>query len=91
MADEYQQARSSLGERLLIGVRNLWKEVHQQGKVLDHHGQEIEGLRKRLATLEHEARGLRISRGLAKAKNAKLQAVLTESDETIAAIRAMLH
>ncbi len=44
MSDE---ADSSLGEKLLQGVKNLWSEVNSQGKVLNHHGQEIDALRSR--------------------------------------------
>lgn len=88
--DDDEQA-TSLGERLLTGVRNLWNEVHRHDKVLDQHGWEIERLRRRLDAFEHEARGLRISRGRAKAKSARLEAALAESDETIAAIKAVIH
>jgi len=88
---EDEEQAASLGERLLTGVRNLWSEVHRHEKVIDHHGQEIEELRKRLKALENQAHGLRVSRGRAKAKNAKLEAALAESAETISAIKAVIH
>ena len=66
MSDDDERAASTLGERLLTGVRNLWKEVNRHGKVIDHHGGEIEEPKKRLAALERQARGLRVSRGRAK-------------------------
>ena len=90
LADD-EQAASSLGEKLLMGVRNLWNEVHRQRKVLDHHGRDIEDLRRRVAALESQMHGLRISRGRAKAKSARLEAALAESDEKIAAMKAVLQ
>jgi septal ring factor EnvC (AmiA/AmiB activator) len=90
MPDDDAQA-STLGERLLMGVRNLWSEVHRHDKVLDQHGRDIEDLRRRLAALESEAHGLRISRGRARAKSARLEAALAESAETLAAIKAVIH
>jgi hypothetical protein len=88
--DDDEQA-TTLGERLLTGVRNLWSEVHRHDKVLDRHGRDIEDLRRRLAALESEAQGLRISRGRPKAKSARLETALAESAETIAAIKAVIH
>ena len=46
MLDDDERAASTLGERLLMGVRILRNEVHRQDKVIDHHGQEIVELRK---------------------------------------------
>jgi phage shock protein A len=86
-----EQAASNLGERLLTGVRNLWKEVHRHDKVIDHQGQEIVELRNRLGELESQVHGLRIARGKAKAKNARLEAALAESTETISAIKAVIN
>ena len=90
MSDD-EQAASNLGEKLLTGVRNLWKEVNRHGKVIDHQGQEIVDLRNRLTALEHQAHGLRTARGIAKAKNAKLEAALAESAETLSTIKAVLN
>ena len=53
------QAASSLGERLLDGVRNLWRETSRLDKVNYHHGQEIEALRARMTALESAVRGLK--------------------------------
>ncbi|MGE5268540.1 MAG: hypothetical protein ACM3JG_02585 [Thiohalocapsa sp.] len=91
MAFEDEKAASTLGERLLAGVTNLWMEVKRLGKVLDHHGQEIEALKARMLTLERETKGLRIARGKAKAKSARLEAALVESETKLAEIKAVLH
>jgi hypothetical protein len=48
LADYDEQAELTLGERLLVGVRNLWKEVNRHDKVLDHHGEDIEDIKRRL-------------------------------------------
>jgi septal ring factor EnvC (AmiA/AmiB activator) len=77
-------AASSLGERLLQGVRNLWKTVNSQG--LD-----IIEIEKRVASLERELHGLKVSRGRAKAKSSRLEAALTESEQKIADIRSRLN
>jgi hypothetical protein len=89
--DDDERAASNLGDRLLTGVRNLWKEVHRHDKVIDHQGREIVEPRKRLDALERQAHGLRVSRGRAKAKSAKLEAALAESAETISAIKAVIN
>jgi hypothetical protein len=86
-----EKTASNLGERLLAGVRNLWGEVHRHDKVLDHHGQEIEALKTRVLVLERDAKGLRIARGKARAKNVKLEAALTESETKLAEIKAVLN
>jgi hypothetical protein len=72
------------------GVRSLWKEEHRHDKVIDHQGRVIEELRTRLDALERAEHGLRVSRGHAKAKSAKLQAALAESAEKLSAIKAAL-
>ena len=41
MSHDDEKAASTLGERLLAGVMNLWDEIKRLGKVLDYHGQEI--------------------------------------------------
>ena len=42
MSMDDEQAASTLGERLLAGVRRLWAEAHRHDKVIDHQGQQIE-------------------------------------------------
>lgn len=86
-----EHAASTLGERLLAGVRNLWREVHRHDKVIDYQGEQIEDLKKRLFSLEREMVGLRISRGRAKAKSAKLEAALAESGAKLADIKSVLN
>ncbi len=91
MSVDDEKAASPLGERLLEGLRNLWAEVKRHSKVLDHHGQQIEALKSRMPALEHEAKGLRIGRGKARAKNVKLEAALAESETKLAEIKAVLN
>ena len=81
---------STLGERLLEGVRNLWSEVQRLAKVSDHHGLEIEELKRRVTAMEREVRSARISRGVHKAKNARLESALDESQKKLADIRSVL-
>jgi hypothetical protein len=78
MSNEDDEALS-LGERLLAGVRNLWGETNRLTKIADHHGAEIENLKRRMNTLEKEVHGLKVSRGRAVAKNARLQSYLSEA------------
>lgn len=84
MGIDDEQAASTLGERLLQGVRNLWKVVNSQGA-------EIADIEKRLVNLERELHGLKVSRGRAKAKSARLEAALSESEQTISDIRSRLN
>ncbi len=88
MSDE---AESSLGERLLQAVRNLWQEVNGQSKVLDHHGQEIEALKGRMLTLERQVHGLKSSKGRALANNARLKASVTEAEDKLRQIGNSLN
>ena len=87
MGDE---AASSLGERLVRGVDALWQEVRGQRIVVDHHGQEIEALKKRMADLERQVHGLRVSRGRARSQNEKLTTLLQEADRKLGDIRSSL-
>jgi hypothetical protein len=91
MSLDDEHAASTLGERLLVGVRKLWREVHRHGKVIDYQGEQIEDLKKRLRSFERDMQGLRISRGRAKAKSAKLEAALTESAAKLAEIKSVLN
>jgi hypothetical protein len=91
MAFDDEHAASTLGERLLAGVRTLWREVHRHEKVIDYQGEQIEDLKTRLLSLEREMQGLRISRGRAKAKNAKLEAALAESAAKLTEIKSVLN
>jgi septal ring factor EnvC (AmiA/AmiB activator) len=70
-----------------MGVRKLWGEVHRHDKVI----KEIEDLKRRLRALEGDMQGLRISRGRAKAKSAKLEAALAESANKLAEIKSVLN
>jgi hypothetical protein len=91
MSLDDEHAASNLGERLLAGVRNLWRDVHRQEKVLDHHSIEIELLKNRMIAVEREMRGLKVSRGHAKAKSAKLQAALAESTSKLEVLKTILN
>ena len=81
----------TLGERQLAGVLNLWQQVNSQGKILDHHGQDIEALRKELAALKGQVHGLKVSRGKMLAHNARLQKAITDSESGLKRIDAALH
>jgi len=69
----------SLGERLLMGVRGLWGETNRLSKIADHHGVELEDLKRRMSSLEKQIHGLKVSRGRAVAKSARLQDYLSEA------------
>ena len=71
-------AQSSLGEKLLAAVQNLWTTVIGQGKVLDHQGGEIAAIQTRLSALESQVHGLKTSRGMSQAKLARAEAQLNE-------------
>lgn len=90
MSDD-EAAASSLGERLLAAVRNLWNEASSQQKVLNHHGQEFEAIKVRLDKLEREVQGLKVSRGKARAKSARLSAMLQEADGKLSDVRELLN
>ena len=88
MTDE---AESTLGDRLLAGVTNLWKEVTNLGKVQDYHGQEIESLRDRMVSLERQIHGLKTSRGKALANNARLRATIDEASTKLRQVEDRLN
>jgi hypothetical protein len=77
------EAQSNLGERLLAGVRNLWRRVQAIEKVADHQGIEIEQIKVELKRLQSEVRGLKISRGHARAKNSRLSKQLAEAERLL--------
>ena len=81
----------TLGERLLAGVRNLWQQVNRQGKVLDHHGHEIEAMKGDLADLRRQVQGLKISRGKALASNGRLRKTIADAEKGLQDIDAALH
>lgn len=81
----------SLGERLLAGVQNLWRQVNSQGKVLDQHGHEIEAMRRDLAGLKKQVQGLKVSRGKALAKNSRLQKMVDDAESDLQQINDILN
>jgi phage shock protein A len=85
------QAESSLGDRLLEAVQNLWREVIGQGKVVNHQGQEIEALKVRMSSLERQLHGLKTARGRAIASNARLKASIAETETKLHAISDRLN
>jgi hypothetical protein len=90
-ADMSDDAASSLGEKLLQAVLNLWNEVNGHGKILDHHGQEIEALKVQMKTLESKVHGLKTSKGKALAKNARLRIAIDEAEGKLRQIDAKLN
>ena len=99
MADiEYPEPNSPLGERLLVGIRNLWARVteleaasHRTDKVVDHQGREIEQIKREIQHLRGEIRGLKISRGRALAKNVRLHQQIAEAERSLSEIEAQVH
>lgn len=85
------EAESSLGERLLQGIINLWNEVNSQGKVLDHHGREIQALKIRMRSLESQVHGLKSSKGKSIANNSRLRAAVTEAESKLQQINSRLN
>lgn len=82
--DEDKQATSTLGERLLSAVRNLWK-------VTDNNTMEIDAIKRRLSEVESDMRGLKISRGRAISKSRRLSNMVAEADNEIERLRARLN
>lgn len=82
--DEDEQAASTLGDRLLSAVRNLWK-------VTDNNTMEIDAIKRRLSEVESDMRGLKISRGRAIAKSRRLSNIVAEADGEIQRLRARLN
>lgn len=103
MADiEYPEPNSSLGERLLVGVRNLWTtvkelQVAQQraDKVALHQGGEIEQFKRDITrdiqAIRREIHGLKVSRGRALAKNARLVRQIAEAESGLSEIERQVH
>ena len=95
---EYPEPNSTLGERLLIGVRNLWTKVKEleasrqrADKVADQQGRDIEEIKGAVSALRREIRGLKISRGRALAKNARLAQQITEAESGLSEIERQVH
>ena len=95
---EYPEPNSTLGERLLVAVRNLWTKVkgleasrQRTDKVVDHQGGEIEQIKKDILALRSEIRGLKISRGRALAKNARLVQQFAEAESGLSEIERQIH
>jgi chromosome segregation ATPase len=95
---EYPEPNSTLGERLLVGVRNLWAKVKEleasrqrTDKVVDHQGGEIEQIKKDVLSLRREIHGLKISRGRALAKNARLAQQIAEAEGGLSDIERHIH
>lgn len=99
MADfEVPEPNSSLGDRLLAAVRNLWTRVEaietasgRTKKVVDQQGREIEQIKLEFKKLKSEIRGLKISRGHAKAKNSRISKQLAEADRLMPQIEKRLN
>jgi hypothetical protein len=95
---EAPEPNSSLGDRLLAGVRNLFARVKaienasdRTKKVVDQQGIEIEQIRAELKRLQSEIRGIKISRGQARAKNARLREQISEAKRLLPEIEKHLN
>lgn len=78
MVSDDEAAMSTLGDRLLESVRSLWAKLNKMEKVTDHHGKEIEEIKKTIIELKKEIHGLKISRGRARAKAERAEQELQE-------------
>jgi hypothetical protein len=86
MADDFDEDGrpvSSLGERLVAGVRNLWDQVNALGKIQNHQGQEIEALRAEMNKLKFQVHGLKVSRGMAVAAKRRLETKLDDISDIL--------
>ena len=79
-------------------VRNLWKRVtaletipSETRKIVDHQGGELEAIRAEVADLRRQVRGLKIGRGLALAKNARLRQQVAEAEKILSDAERRLH
>jgi septal ring factor EnvC (AmiA/AmiB activator) len=95
---EFPEPQSSLGERLLVAVRNLWTRANQlqrsqeaTNKVIDHQGMEIEQIKAEIFALRCKIHGLKVSRGKAMAKNARLLQQITEAESGLSELEHHVH
>jgi hypothetical protein len=59
--------------------------------VVDHQGAEIEQIKNDVLALRSEIRGLKISRGRALAKNARLAQQIAEAESGLSEIERQVH
>jgi chromosome segregation ATPase len=95
---EMPEPNSSLGEKLLIGVRNLWARVialetagQRTEKVVAHQGTEIEEIKGEIVALRRQVHGLKTSRGRTRAKNVRLERQITEAEITLSEAERRVH
>lgn len=95
---EVPEPNSSLGERLLTGVRNLWARVialesvgHRTEKVVAHQGIEIEEIKAEVADLRRQIHGLKTSRGRMRAKNRRLGGQIEEAERILSQAERRIH
>ena len=99
MADlEYPEPNSSLGECLLVGVRNLWHRVREleasqlrTEEVVGYQGRDIAQIKREVLALRREIHGLKISRGRALAKNARLAQQTADAESDLSQIERHLN
>lgn len=96
--EEYPNANSALGERLLAGVQNLWRRVislegttTETRKIVDQQGLDLVALRREMEELRSELHGLKVSRGRARAKNMRLERQLAEAERLLSETQDRLH
>jgi chromosome segregation ATPase len=95
---EVPEPNSTLGDRLLAGVRNLWKRVQaleadnrNTKKVVDNTALEFEELKRQVAALRRDVHGAKVARGRARAKSARLEQQLAEAERLLSESEMRLH
>jgi SMC interacting uncharacterized protein involved in chromosome segregation len=87
-------AYSTLGERLLVGVRNLWGTVNdlvaktdRHDKVIAHLFEQVEQMQRDIEEFRKQVHGLKISKGKAVARAQRLQQVAKDVEAELGRLR----
>ena len=88
---------STLGERLLAGVQNLWSSVNQLTARSDRHDQvieyllvQLEQMRRDIESFRREIQSLKISRGRARARVNRLEQIARDAADQLERTRQHL-
>lgn len=85
------EAKSTLGEQLVEAVLSIWNKVTQNEKVTDQNTTDIEILKTKVSALEKEVKGLKISKGMHKAKSQRLESDKAAAIKTLDEVRKILN